>query len=64
MCGDILTLLGQCVGVILTLLLRAVFVYMAIVCLFTCTVGNRGGSVGSAFDSGPMFCRFECHLRN
>ena len=26
--------------------------------------GNRGGSVGSAFDSGPMCCRFESHLRN
>ena len=25
--------------------------------------GNRGGSVGSAFDSGPMCCRFESHLR-
>ena len=26
--------------------------------------GNWGGSVGSAFDSGPMCCRFESHLRN
>ena len=25
---------------------------------------NRGGSVGSAFDSGLMCCRFESHLRN
>ena len=25
---------------------------------------NRGGSVGSTFDSGPMCCRFESHLRN
>ena len=26
--------------------------------------GNRGGSVGSTFDSGPMCCRFESHPRN
>ena len=26
--------------------------------------GHRGGSVGSAFDSGPMCCRFESHPRN
>ena len=26
--------------------------------------GHRGGSVGSAFDSGPMCCRFESHLWN
>ena len=26
--------------------------------------GNRGGSVGSTFDSAPMCCRFESHLRN
>ena len=25
---------------------------------------NRGGSVGSTFDSGLMCCRFESHLRN
>ena len=25
---------------------------------------NRGGSVGNTFDSGPMCCRFESHLRN
>ena len=25
---------------------------------------NRGGSVGSTFDSGPMCCRFESHLWN
>ena len=26
--------------------------------------GNRGGSLGSTFDSGPMCCRFESHPRN
>ena len=26
--------------------------------------GNQGGSVGSAFDSGPMCCWFESHPRN
>ena len=26
--------------------------------------GNRGGSVGSVFDFGPMCCRFESHPWN
>ena len=42
------------------------FLSMSLTCQPPCvdSRGNRGGSVCSAFDSGPMCCRFESHPRN